>query len=606
MKAGHGHALFTAECSHSFHFQCIASNVRYGNLVCPVCRAQWKEVPWQGPNLDAAAAERYRNAGERLNLPRRNEDALRNAEEDQRRLDPVLRILDDSIASFRGHRHSYAQEPQTYDDDDALDTNRSETTSQTESSNLDSGKICVSLFPECEVLASRKAMEKFTALVRLKSVGGQGRRAPVDLVTVLDVSGSMSGTKLNLVKRAMAFLISNLSPADRLSIVTFASSAKRLFPLRRMNSEAQRSASRAIDRLITTGGTNIAQGLYKGAKVLEDRRFRNPVSAIMLLSDGQDTYSFNLRSVSIWTPVHTFGFGNDHDAVTLHAISEKTGGTFSFVQDESLVQDAFAQCVGGLLTVVVQELRLMFSSCVEGAELKALHAGSYETYLDRNLGIVMLGDLYAEESRDILLDLRVSDTALAAGRADLVSVKYQYKDPVSALIFDSKDQILFVHVAETPGRDITPNAEVENQRHRLQTAEAISEARTLADRGEIAGAQRVLQGAKNRLQSFEGRLSGALQAEISEIQERMVSYKTYESLGRPFLLSSESSHFQQRATSRGASVQSFSSEYRTPLMEEMLHRSQNLSSTDLHPWTVDRVAKAALLRKSCARAADLH
>ncbi|KAG6389754.1 hypothetical protein SASPL_151227 [Salvia splendens] len=37
-------------------------------------------------------------------------------------------------------------------------------------------------------------------------------RAPVDLVTVLDISGSMAGTKLALLKRAMGFVIQNLGP----------------------------------------------------------------------------------------------------------------------------------------------------------------------------------------------------------------------------------------------------------------------------------------------------------------------------------------------------------------------------------------------------------
>ncbi|KAF5959547.1 hypothetical protein HYC85_000756 [Camellia sinensis] len=52
MKRGEGHAIFTAECSHSFHFHCIASNVKHGNQICPVCRAKWKEIPLQGPTFD--------------------------------------------------------------------------------------------------------------------------------------------------------------------------------------------------------------------------------------------------------------------------------------------------------------------------------------------------------------------------------------------------------------------------------------------------------------------------------------------------------------------------------------------------------------------------
>ncbi|KAK6796453.1 hypothetical protein RDI58_004154 [Solanum bulbocastanum] len=47
MKAEKGKAIFTAECMHSFHFSCISENVKHGNLLCPICRCKWKEIPFQ-------------------------------------------------------------------------------------------------------------------------------------------------------------------------------------------------------------------------------------------------------------------------------------------------------------------------------------------------------------------------------------------------------------------------------------------------------------------------------------------------------------------------------------------------------------------------------
>nr|AAX95854.1 hypothetical protein LOC_Os11g11610 [Oryza sativa Japonica Group]ABA92151.1 hypothetical protein LOC_Os11g11610 [Oryza sativa Japonica Group] len=47
-------------------------------------------------------------------------------------------------------------------------------------------------------------------------------------------------------------------------------------------------------------------------------------------------------------PVHTFGFGKDHDAVAMHTIAEVTGGTFSFIENEAAIQDGFAQCIAPL------------------------------------------------------------------------------------------------------------------------------------------------------------------------------------------------------------------------------------------------------------------
>ncbi|KAL6542970.1 hypothetical protein OROHE_010490 [Orobanche hederae] len=38
-------AIFTAQCSHAFHFACITSNIQHGSLTCPICRAHWTRLP---------------------------------------------------------------------------------------------------------------------------------------------------------------------------------------------------------------------------------------------------------------------------------------------------------------------------------------------------------------------------------------------------------------------------------------------------------------------------------------------------------------------------------------------------------------------------------
>ncbi|BAS75818.1 Os01g0909051 [Oryza sativa Japonica Group] len=39
----------------------------------------------------------------------------------------------------------------------------------------------------------------------------------------------------------------------------------------------------------------------------------------------------------------------------MHTIAEVTGGTFSFIENKAAIQDGFAQYIGGLLNVAVQE-----------------------------------------------------------------------------------------------------------------------------------------------------------------------------------------------------------------------------------------------------------
>jgi hypothetical protein len=45
--------------------------------------------------------------------------------------------------------------------------------------------------------------------------------APIDLVTVIDTSGSMTGAKIKLVRETLLFMLGQLKPEDRLGIVTF-------------------------------------------------------------------------------------------------------------------------------------------------------------------------------------------------------------------------------------------------------------------------------------------------------------------------------------------------------------------------------------------------
>ncbi|KAF3775732.1 hypothetical protein EJ110_NYTH45465 [Nymphaea thermarum] len=53
MKPGDGHALFTAKRS-DVHFHCIASNVKHGNQVCPICQSKLEEILFQGPAAEVA------------------------------------------------------------------------------------------------------------------------------------------------------------------------------------------------------------------------------------------------------------------------------------------------------------------------------------------------------------------------------------------------------------------------------------------------------------------------------------------------------------------------------------------------------------------------
>lgn len=642
MKAGHGQALFTAECSHSFHFSCIASNVRYGSLVCPVCRATWKEVPWQAPPLKLTDKNsgvgnvvplRHIQRRSSSTSPRRRPtpapapdqqlQMMRNAEEEQRRLEPVLRMLDESIANFRSDSAREKQlvelEPPTFDDDEQLESGGEQAVANTTTSPATQGctqAMQITALPEeSEVLFSDER-ENLTILVHVKGAAARDEeqqlanmlgssatvlqgaqwRAAIDLVAVLDISGSMAGSKLTLMKRAMRLVVRSLGSSDRLSIVAFASKAWRVIPLRRMTEEGRRAALEALDTLACTGGTSIADGLRKGTAILQQRRQSNPVATIMLLSDGQDSFTMRQRVSSTHAtlmapmspstdaqrqaqfqiPVHTFGLGVDHDAGAMHTISEESGGTFSFIQGEGLVHDAFAQCLGGLLSVVALRVEVEVAVVNRAtSQLLSLEAGSYkcETILPGHQARVHLGDLYAHEERDLLVNIKLPSLP-GPDEGEALTVCARYCDPVSGTCFRTLPMRVFIRRPSQISAIVqTPCIEVDRHRNRLQSAHAIVEARALADGGNLPAAQQLLEASRRHLQisvAFHSgdKLSAALDAELARIQSSMGNVRTYQTCGRAYALSAQSSHMRQRATMRGE--EGVSEGYRTPCMDTML------------------------------------
>lgn len=615
MKPGDGHAIFTAECAHSFHFHCIASNVKHGNQICPVCRAKWKEIPLRFPDLNPSPRKTRSN---HLDLPQIPPPSNRTI-----------------MPPYK------APEPGFFDDDESLDHQFHFPEKNSSTENSESLRtIELQTYPEVSSIPWFNSLDNFSVLIHLKAASmkrekrgpqtknsikssqiSRPERAPVDLVTVLDISGSMAGTKLALLKRAMGFVIQNLGSNDRLSVIAFSSTARRLFPLRRMSDLGRHQALQAVNSLIANGGTNIAEGLKKGAKVMENRKEKNPVASIILLSDGQDTYTINasvgtqnqanyssLLPVSIrlgdntgfQIPVHAFGFGADHDASSMHSISETSGGTFSFIETEGVMQDAFAQCIGGLLSVVVQKLQVGVECVHPNLRLGPLKTGNYHTHLmlDGRTGFIDVGDMYADEERDFLVSVNVPEECFSSATT-LLKVKCSFKDPLTKETVTLEDEEVRIKRSEIDGQEAVLSIEVDRQKSRLQAAEAISEARASAEKGDLANAVSILENFRRVLSdtiSYKShdRLCLSLDVELKEMQERMASRHVYEASGRAYLLSGLSSHSWQRATARGDSTDGSSlvQAYQTPSMIDMVNRSQ---ATLLGSPSVKRFVRPAWL-----------
>ena len=474
------------------------------------------------------------------------------------------------------------------------------------------------LSTQCEFPAVGRftSRDRFAVLVHAKAPSDVSR-APLDLVTVLDVSDSMKGEKLALLKQAMCFVIDQLGPADRLSVVTFSNDASRLTRLARMSDAGKASAKIAVESLAVQGYTNIKQGIHVAAEVLAGRREKNVVAGMILLSDGHDncggtsvrpdgTKSYvNLVPPSLTVaagssrpaaPIHTFGFGTSHDAGAMHAVAEATGGTFSFVGDEAAIQDSFARCVGGLLSVAVQEARVAVTCLHRGVHVQEVKSGAYVSHVgaDGHAATIDVGELYDGEERRFLVLVHVPRARSTEEVTRLIKASCTYREAATGQA--ARKVAAPAAVVQRPLELATlpaPSLDVERERVRLAAAEDIAAARTAADGGQNAGAARILE---SRLKAVEQSAPGAagndptceaIKEELRDLSARVGDRAEYQQTGRACLLAGMSSHAQQRASGMDVVPQSTSasataskgggSAYLTPKMEEMVEMSRESS-----------------------------
>lgn len=83
------------------------------------------------------------------------------------------------------------------------------------------------------------------------------------------------------------------------------------------------------------------------------------------------------------------------------------GGTFNFVEDGESMSEPFSQILGGLLSIVVQDLKLTVSPNPGDSTIEKVNAGLYLQTKDTDTGSVTVsfGDLFAAELRNIMIDV---------------------------------------------------------------------------------------------------------------------------------------------------------------------------------------------------------
>jgi Mg-chelatase subunit ChlD len=184
------------------------------------------------------------------------------------------------------------------------------------------------------ILQSQKLFNKNTAFViSLSSQDKFERESDVDLICVIDISGSMKGKKLTQLKYSLKAIISFMTPKDRLCIILFNDKADIYLDLAFMTDETKKLYLEKIEKIKVRGVTNILSGLTKALEIIKEEKKKENnnepmeqmrVKSVMLLSDGYDNYydtdeiTEEVKKITkgqhLSFTLHTFGYGDDYDS----------------------------------------------------------------------------------------------------------------------------------------------------------------------------------------------------------------------------------------------------------------------------------------------------
>jgi Ca-activated chloride channel family protein len=188
----------------------------------------------------------------------------------------------------------------------------------------------------------------------------QAARKDVNLVMLLDTSGSMGGSKIEGMKEAAVQFVEQMGDDDFISVIAFATEPTLLVNHIRLG-ENRNKIINAIANLEADGDTTLFDAIGDGGLVIAQTTSIDTTNAMVVLTDGQDTqsyrYAFNQGLIdhvtANGTTVFTIAYGNDADEDVLSSLAFSANGNFYRGDEASItaIYDEMSAAFGGSVGV---------------------------------------------------------------------------------------------------------------------------------------------------------------------------------------------------------------------------------------------------------------
>jgi Mg-chelatase subunit ChlD len=265
---------------------------------------------------------------------------------------------------------------------------------------------------------------------------GRSASQPLNLVVLLDNSGSMERADRVAIRReALRVLATQLRPQDRLSVVTFARTA-------RLQADGVSGAQAAavfgqVEGVTPEGGTNLEEAMGVAYATAQRHFLANGVNRVVLLTDGAANLG-NVDPESLKRAVESsrrqgvaldcFGIGweglNDD---LLETLSRNGDGRYGFLNSPEEAASGFAQQLAGALQVAASDVKVQVEFNPKRVTTYrqigyAKHQLTKEQFRDNTVDAAEIG---AAEAGNALYTMEVNPQ----GEGPIATVRVRFKVP---------------------------------------------------------------------------------------------------------------------------------------------------------------------------------
>lgn len=359
-------------------------------------------------------------------------------------------------------------------------------------------------------------------------------RPPLNIVAAIDCSTSMAGTKMNNAKASLRKLVDHLGPNDRLSVIGFHSSVFEVFPSALMDGISKATAHKKIGDLKPNGWTNFSGALLQAfSEIKKVEGKKGSVNRIILFTDGApsagvqdpaELLSMLEKSMVPEISLTTFGYGEDVETELLSEMAKRGKGNFFFVKDIEKCAEMFGLELGGLLSTYAQNVKVTYT-LADGVSLVKVLDTAYG--VDGNA--LTISDVLGGETKNLLMRVKLpkKTKAVTARPCKVVefAIEYDHVSEARHRKFSDDGAVNYVRQKDAVSTEATQ--EVQAQVDLLAAASAMTEARVLADAGNLSGAKHVLDSLRGVLSERNHAFALNLDADLGDLSRGMESAAAY-------------------------------------------------------------------------------